>query len=44
MPLSEPERAEFGRILAILYYSWKEESKADFPEMSRIIKEGERNE
>ena len=44
MPLSEPERAEFARILDILYYRCKEESKADFPEMSRIIKEGESNE
>ena len=44
MPLSEPERAEFARILGILYYRCKEESKADFPEMSRIIKEGESNE
>lgn len=43
-PLSAAERAEFARVLDILYHRCKEESKAEFPEMSKIIKEGENNE
>ena len=42
--LSEEERAEFVRVLDILYHRCKAESKAEFPEMSKIIKEGESNE
>lgn len=42
--LSEEERAEFARVLDILYHRCKAESKAEFPEMSKIIKEGESNE
>lgn len=42
--LSEEERAEFARLLDILYFRCKAESKAEFPEMSKIIKEGESNE
>lgn len=42
--LSEEERAEFARLLDILYFRCKAESKAEFPEMSKIIKEGENNE
>lgn len=40
-PLSEDERAEFARLLDILYRRCKAESKADFPEMTaRVQKEG----
>lgn len=42
--LSEEERAEFVRVLDIIYHRCKAESKAEFPEMSKIIKEGESNE
>lgn len=42
--LSKEERAEFVRVLDILYHRCKTESKAEFPEMSKIIKEGESNE
>ena len=42
--LSEEERAEFARLLDILYFRCKAEGKAEFPEMSKIIKEGESNE
>lgn len=42
--LSKEERAEFVRLLDILYFRCKAESKAEFPEMSKIIKEGESNE
>lgn len=42
--LSKEERAEFARLLDILYHRCKAESKAEFPEMSKIIKEGESNE
>ena len=42
--LSKEERAEFVRVLDILYHRCKAESKAEFPEMSKIIKEGESNE
>lgn len=43
-PLSAGERAEFIRLLDVLYNRCKAESKADFPEMTAIIKEGEKNE
>lgn len=43
-PLSAAERAEFIRMLDVLYNRCKAESKADFPEMTAIIKEGEKNE
>ncbi len=39
-PLSEPEQNEFVRLLEILYHRCKEESKAGFPEMQRIMEEG----
>lgn len=42
--LSKEERAEFVRVLDIIYHRCKAESKAEFPEMSKIIKEGESNE
>ncbi len=37
-PLSESDKAEFARILEILYRRCKEESKEDFPEMTAIMK------
>lgn len=37
-PLSDSDRQEFVRILTILYHRCKEESKAGFPEMERIMK------
>ncbi len=37
-PLSDSDRSEFVRILTILYHRCKEESKAGFPEMERIMK------
>ena len=43
-PLSAAERAEFIRLLDVLYNRCKAESKADFPEMTAIIREGEKNE
>lgn len=43
-PLSAGEREEFVRLLDLLYNRCKAESKADFPEMTAIIKEGEKNE
>ena len=43
-PLSAAERAEFIRMLDVLYNRCKAESKADFPEMTAIIREGEKNE
>lgn len=43
-PLSAGEREEFIRMLDLLYNRCKAESKADFPEMTAIIKEGEKNE
>ena len=39
-PLTEPERTEFARLLDVLYQRCKAESKADFPEMSAIMKDG----
>lgn len=38
-PLAEEERQEFARILDILYQRCKAESKAGFPEMTRILKD-----
>lgn len=43
-PLSDAERSEFIRMLNILYNRCKAESKADFPEMTAKVKEGEINE
>ena len=43
-PLSAAEREEFARTLEIIYHRCKEESKAEFPEMSKIMKEDENNE
>lgn len=43
-PLSSSEQAEFARLLDILYHRCKEESKAGFPNMNKIIKEGDNNE
>ncbi len=37
-PFSEKEREEFAGLLDILYQRSKRESKAGFPEMSRIVK------
>ena len=39
-PLSETDRLEFARLLELLYRRCKAESKADFPEMSAIVKGG----
>lgn len=39
-PLSDAEREEFARVLDVLYRRCKAESKADFPEMSAIMKDG----
>lgn len=39
--LSEEEKAEFARLLDILYHRCKEESKAGFPETTKRIEEGE---
>lgn len=40
-PLSDSDRAEFARLLDILYRRCKAESKADFPEMTEIMKGGD---
>lgn len=40
-PLSKEEQKEFAHLLDILYHRCKEESKADFPEMTLRIKECE---
>lgn len=37
--LSRPEQKEFARLLDILYARCKQESKADFPEMTARVKE-----
>ena len=39
-PLSEDEREAFARTLDRLYQRCKAESKADFPEMTRRVREG----
>lgn len=39
-PLDEEERAEFARVLDLLYQRCKAESKAGFPEMSEKMEEG----
>ena len=41
--ISERERNEFARILEILYFKCKNESKADFTEMTKKINEFFRN-
>lgn len=42
-PLSDEDQQEFTRLLDILYQRCKTESKADFPEMSKIVKGGGQN-
>ena len=39
-PLTEPERAEFARVLDVLYQRCKAESKAGFPNVAAALKEG----
>ena len=39
-PLTEPERAEFARMLDVLYQRCKAESKAGFPNVAARVKEG----
>lgn len=39
-PLTEPERAEFARLLDVLYPRCKAESKAGFPNVAAVVKEG----
>ena len=41
-PLSEAEKEEFTRLLAILYHRCKAESRADFSQLNEIVKEGMR--
>lgn len=43
-PLNETDAAEFSRILDVLYRRCKAESKADFPEMTGIMKGAYENE
>lgn len=43
-PLSDRERETFAELLDVLYKRCKEESKAGFPNMSRLIWEENRNE
>lgn len=43
-PLSEEEREKFAALLDVLYRRCKEESKAGFPNMSRLIREENQNE
>lgn len=38
-PLTEPERAEFARLLDVLYQRCKTESKAGFPNVAAAVKE-----
>ena len=38
--LTEPERAEFARVLDVLYQRCKAESKAGFPNVAAAVKEG----
>ena len=42
-PLTEPERAEFARMLDVLYRRCKAESKAGFPNVAASVKEGTTN-
>ena len=39
-PLTEPERAEFARLLDVLYQRCKAESEAGFPNVAAAVKEG----
>ena len=39
LPLSEEQRQTFAGLLEILYLRCKAESKADFPEVARLVKE-----
>jgi Transcriptional regulators len=43
-PLTQDDRQEFSRLLDILYQRCKAESKAEFPEMSAIVRGDGRNE
>lgn len=43
-PLSDEEREKFAALLDVLYRRCKEESKAGFPNMSRLIREENQNE
>lgn len=43
-PLNEEEREKFASLLDVLYRRCKEESKAGFPNMSRLIREENQNE
>lgn len=43
-PLPECDREEFSRMLDVLYQRCKEESRAGFPQMQKIVKGGERDE
>ncbi len=38
-PLTEPERAEFARLLDVLYQRCKAESKVGFPNVAAAVKE-----
>lgn len=40
-PLSEEERQTFAELLSRLYQRCKEESKAEFPQMSRRVRQGQ---
>ena len=39
-PLSADEQQELARLLDVLYQRCKEESKADFPNLNKLVKEG----
>lgn len=43
-PLDEGDKAEFARLLELLYQRCKAESKADFPELSARLKGGRQDE
>lgn len=43
-PLTEEEREQFSSLLDILYRRCKAESKAGFPNMSKLIREENQNE
>lgn len=42
--LEQDEQEEFPRLLEVLYLRGKAGSKAEFPQMTKIIKEDEQNE
>lgn len=43
-PLSEEEREQFASLLDVLYRRCKEESKAGFPNMTKLVREENNNE